>query len=89
VLGDRTSAFGSDEHVSVWLPVYETLFDLHESSFAELREMRREVAVGQPGDSLKKNEISACARGKRGEDHKPGRLVDEPVQLVDILKTQG
>ncbi len=62
------------------------LLDRDIARLLELREMHREVSLGQAGFALQVEEIRALHRTQDRQDDRAGGFVDEPVHVREVAQ---
>ena len=81
-------SLGRDCNERVGFSLDESLLDHHQATIAELRKVRRKVAIRQSRNALQEYEVSAGTRRERRQDDESRRLVNQSIQRIEIFKNR-
>ncbi len=89
--GVRATADGVFTRLRLSVPLFSLTGVSTDTQARELHarlaaEVAREIAFGQPGQSLQVEEVGALARGQRGENCEPRGVMNEPIEVGELLK---
>ncbi len=71
------------------LPAHKFFLDLNVARFFQLAHVRGEIAPRQPGLAHQEGKVPAFDHVQEGQDHEPGRLVDDAVDIRDGLQVSS
>jgi hypothetical protein len=66
--------------------VHEFFLDIYVTCGFQLGHMRRQISPRQPGLVHQEHKVRAFNNVQDGQDHQPGRFVDQPVNFGDGLE---